>query len=114
MFVMWILTSCLLSWSCNLGFFHGVNEQYGGEFHNDMVNDRSFVLAFGLHPWCPQNHWSHTKQFKRETIEVLKMWLHDQYDEDELDGFDINMLPIEVIWRVLKWMARIPEAELIQ
>ena len=34
------------------------------------------------------------------------MWMHDQYDDDELNGFEWNMLPWEVIERIIGWLGR--------
>lgn len=55
--------------------------------------------------WSKETHWSYPKAFRQQVRIILLMWMHDQYDDDELNGFDWNMLPWEVINRIIGHLA---------
>lgn len=55
--------------------------------------------------WQPANHPLWPTEFRDETKQIMLMWYHDQYDDDELFGFEWNMLPWEIIERIIKWLS---------
>eukprot|EP00003_Mantamonas_plastica_P033771 TRINITY_DN989_c1_g2_i4.p1 TRINITY_DN989_c1_g2~~TRINITY_DN989_c1_g2_i4.p1 ORF type:complete len:135 (+),score=43.77 TRINITY_DN989_c1_g2_i4:3-407(+) len=67
------------------------------EFFKDILKNQKI--------WSKSRHLGFRKQFRDEVFQVLLMWNRDEYDDDELDGFEWNMLPWEVIERVIRWMA---------
>lgn len=71
---------------------------------------RSFVyrIAFSdnlADGWSPDTHADYSTDFRQVVFHLLLMHYHDQYDNDELNGFEWNMLPWEIIERIIGWLA---------
>ena len=88
-----------------------VKSTYGKKFsvHDEVHKTTTFC------PWnvdkCPNVVWDKTnhKQWpshiKGEIFQLMLMNTRDQYADDELDGFEWNMLPIEIMERIIRHLA---------
>lgn len=57
--------------------------------------------------WEKEEHWKYPLRFQSEIKQILLMHCRDQYDDGETNGFEWNMLPWEVVERIIKWRARL-------
>lgn len=78
---------------------------------NTITHNRSatYLLAMSNQistDWRPATHSTFGATFRLIVFEILLMHWHDQYDESELFGFEWNMLPWEIIERIIVWLGR--------
>lgn len=55
--------------------------------------------------WSPEYHHRYQPSFRSQVKTMMLMWNHDQYDDNELSGFEWNMLPLEIIYRIIGRLA---------
>ena len=62
-------------------------------------------LLKSIPEWSPDTHHMYPKKFRDLVVEVLLLWNHDQYEHGECDDFPWNMLPLEVVLRIVRHLA---------
>lgn len=59
-------------------------------------------LLKGYEHWNQQIHPTLSSGFRNTVKTMLLMWTRDEYDEDECNGFEWNMLPWEVLENIIQ------------
>eukprot|EP00003_Mantamonas_plastica_P033816 TRINITY_DN9938_c0_g2_i1.p2 TRINITY_DN9938_c0_g2~~TRINITY_DN9938_c0_g2_i1.p2 ORF type:complete len:223 (-),score=70.61 TRINITY_DN9938_c0_g2_i1:132-800(-) len=73
------------------------------DFNNH--NSKQFELSLAVLPWRKDLHHTQPMFVKRQVMQLLLMWNHDQYEDDECNGFEWNMLPLEIVERIVGFLA---------
>ena len=87
------------------------SQQQARIVYQDRPTDLNVVARKLPKQWNEYNHCMYTKQFQTEVKTILCMNLHDRYGEDECNGFEWNMLPSEVIKRIIKHRATMEQEQ---